>query len=95
MNKLDAMEQVVVRLASFASNTNGVSSVPARFREPKELEKAAKEESSRFVGGQADVNMDKDALAAEILSLGSDAEGLFFFRLQRANCSADWLPSRP
>ena len=75
IHKLDAMEQVVVRLASFASNTNGVCSIPSRLPDSEELENAAQGESSRFV---CDV-MDKNVLAAEILALGSHAEGLFSF----------------
>ena len=75
IHKLDDMEQVVVRLASFASNTNGVSSIPSRRPDSEELKMAAQGESSRFICDE----MDKNILAAEILALGSEAEGLFSF----------------
>jgi uncharacterized membrane protein YjjP (DUF1212 family) len=77
MNKLDAMEQVVVRLASFASNTNAVSSVPSRLPDLVELDTAAQGVSSNQ--GMVCNHADKAALMADILKLGSDAQGLFFF----------------
>jgi uncharacterized membrane protein YjjP (DUF1212 family) len=75
ISKLDAMEQVVVRLASFASNTNAVSSVPSRLPKPVELDIAAQEVSSSFACN----HVDEISLAREILNLASDAQGLFFF----------------
>jgi uncharacterized membrane protein YjjP (DUF1212 family) len=41
MRKLNAMETVVVRLASFACNIQGVSNIPARFPTMNELDQAA------------------------------------------------------
>lgn len=79
INKLDSMERVVVRLASFASNTHGVSSVPARLPHIEELRKAFRKAlrgQSAIIGAE---QSSKEELAAEILSLASDAEGLFFF----------------
>jgi uncharacterized membrane protein YjjP (DUF1212 family) len=76
MYKLDLVEMVTVRLASFASNTNSVSSVAhdfpaaAKFRrwyeQSQSLEKAAHPRS-------------REELAEEILNLGSEGAGLFFF----------------
>jgi uncharacterized membrane protein YjjP (DUF1212 family) len=76
ISKLDSMEPIVIRLASFASNTRGVSSVPTRLPQMEELKKACRSQSAIFGG---DSLYDKEELAAEILSLASDAEGLFFF----------------
>ena len=75
INKLDSMERVVVRLASFASNTNGFSNVPSRPPTPVELENAAQTGLASFACDETD----REALAAEILALGSEAQGLFFF----------------
>jgi uncharacterized membrane protein YjjB (DUF3815 family) len=76
VHKLDAMEPVVVRLASFATNTSGTGIAPiSRLPEPSELRGAAKEETVVF-------NIllhDREELADEILTLASEAEGLLFF----------------
>jgi uncharacterized membrane protein YjjP (DUF1212 family) len=76
INIMDSMEPVVVRLASFASNTHGVDSVPARLPRIEELRKAFCGQSAIF---SVESQQSKEELAAEILSLASDAEGLFFF----------------
>ena len=76
MQKMDNMEKIATRLASFASNTKGFSDVPARLPKHDELLKASRTASSRFLGQQY---QDSKKLAKEILSLASRAEGLFFF----------------
>jgi hypothetical protein len=76
MSKLDAMEKVAIRLASFATNVSyGASSVPSRLPTSRELYTAARSENAR----QVDFIPEKEALAFKILCLASDAEGLFFF----------------
>jgi hypothetical protein len=76
MSKLDAMEPVAIRLASFATNVSqGASSVPSRLPTSKELYTAARSENAR----QLDFIPEKEVLALKILCLASDAEGLFFF----------------
>lgn len=76
MSKLDAMEKVAIRLASFATNVSqGASSIPSRLPTSRELYTAARSENAR----QLDFIPEKEALAFKILCLASDAEGLFFF----------------
>lgn len=84
VQKLGAMEKVAIRLASFASNTKGVSNIPERFPEPSELQKAARMESVRFdesfrTGGTVLKSQDPSVVAKKILRLASHAEGLFYF----------------
>ena len=74
MHKLDEMEKVAVRLASFASNSSSVSNIPARFPNPREMRRALYSESFYGVAPRT-----QEELAEEILSLASEAEGLFFF----------------
>jgi uncharacterized membrane protein YjjP (DUF1212 family) len=44
MQKLDEMEKVAVRLASFASNSSSVANIPARWPNPRELRQAFRAE---------------------------------------------------
>jgi len=75
INKLDAMERIAVRLASFATNTRGMNSLPARLPHSVELRKAFRTESViAFHRG-----LEQEELAKEILTLASEAEGLFFY----------------
>lgn len=67
------MERVAVRLASFASNTQSTSNVPARWPKPQELRQAFRTESL------AGFHYSKEEMAEEILNLASEAEGLFFY----------------
>jgi hypothetical protein len=73
IQRLDAMEKVAVRLASYASNTQSVSNVPSRLPKPQELRRAFRTES---VSG---VQLCREEMSEEILNLASEAEGLFFF----------------
>lgn len=73
ISRMDEMENVAVKLASFASNTSGVGSIPARFPEPPELKDAHRRGSVRDMAPTAEM------LARRILSLASRSEGLFFF----------------
>ena len=75
--KLEAMERVAVRLASFASNTNSVTSLPSRLPHASELRIAYRGESQ--AGLDNDNEWTQEELAEEILNLASDSEGLFFF----------------
>jgi uncharacterized membrane protein YjjP (DUF1212 family) len=73
IQRLDAMEKVAVRLASYASNTQSVSNVPSRLPKPQELRRAFRTES---VSG---VQLCREEMSEEILNLASEADGLFFF----------------
>jgi hypothetical protein len=73
MQRLDAMEKIAVRLASYASNTTSVANVPARWPDPQELRQAFRTESL------AGVSSSQEDMAEEILNLAADAEGLFFY----------------
>ena len=87
-SRLDAMEALAVRLCSFATNTRGANVVPARLPDPKELAKAAKDESAMLRGQRKycdDSAADQMSLATEILSLAAKTESLFFL----ANMQAD------
>ena len=76
IQKMDNMERIATRLASFASNTKGFNDVPSRLPKHIELLKASRTASSRVLGVQM---QDSKKLSKEILSLASRAEGLFFF----------------
>ena len=84
MQRLDDMESVAVRLASFASNTSSVASVPARWPKPQEMRRAFRTESL------AGCYYGKEEMAEEILNLASDAEGLFFYiKSHQSKCYAN------
>jgi uncharacterized membrane protein YjjP (DUF1212 family) len=75
IQRLAAAEKILVRIASFASNTHGFSSLPSRLPAPAELRRAAQSSDlSRSVHGWT-----QNAMATRILDLASCAEGLFFF----------------
>mmetsp|Transcript_37637 Transcript_37637/g.82427 ORF Transcript_37637/g.82427 Transcript_37637/m.82427 type:complete len:652 (-) Transcript_37637:1350-3305(-) len=73
INKLTLMERVLVRMASFASNTRSVNEVDSNSPEVPELLRASRGESVQFGRGYH-----KEALAKEILDLASDGFGLFY-----------------
>lgn len=75
ISKMSAMEGVAVRLATFASNVNGVSNIPARFPNPHELQQAARVESVRHF----DRVEERGKLARKILNLASKQQGLFYY----------------
>lgn len=77
ISKMSAMEGVVIRLASFASNVHGVSNIPARFPNPQEFQKAARTESVRNFNKPR--VMEKGKLARKILNLASKQQGLFYY----------------
>ena len=84
MQRLDDMESVAVRLASFASNTSSVASVPTRWPRPQEMRRAFRTESL------AGCYYSREEMAEEILNLASDAEGLFFYiRNHQSKCLAN------
>ena len=90
MQKLDGMEGIAVRLASFASNTSSVASVPSRWPKPQELRRAFRSEES--LEGEL---YTKEELAEEILTLASEAEGLFFFVNAQKQATARGSPMIP
>ncbi|CAB9498910.1 Pheromone-regulated membrane protein 10 [Seminavis robusta] len=75
IRKMDAMEKVAVRLATFASNVEAVSNVPARFPHPRQFLRAARGESVRSFG----LTEDPLVLARKILRLASKNQGLFYY----------------
>jgi uncharacterized membrane protein YjjP (DUF1212 family) len=82
MAKLGALEQVVVRLASFAGNTRSIERHNAellRMPNKYELIATAKQES-KFVSETLDTTHPDEAdLAKEILNLAGESYGLFYF----------------
>ena len=78
MQRLEAMEGVAVRLASYASNTHGVVSVPTRWPDERDLLHAYRNESVKSMKTLNRIAT-PEALANEILKLASHSEGLFFF----------------
>jgi uncharacterized membrane protein YjjP (DUF1212 family) len=75
IQRLAAAEKILVRIASFASNTHGFSSLPSRLPAPSELLRAAQSSDlSLSIHG-----LNQRAMATRILDLASCAEGLFFF----------------
>ena len=84
ISKMSAMEGVVVRLASFASNVQGVSNIPARFPRPQEFRKAARTESVRNLSKSSNTLLpppilEESKLARKILNLASRQQGLFYY----------------
>jgi uncharacterized membrane protein YjjP (DUF1212 family) len=81
--KLGAVEQVAVRLASFASNTKSVERLNAEWlKMPSQLQlNTAKIEARRTHESDVEKVMleDPDSLAKEILDLASSTYGLFFY----------------
>ena len=84
MSKMSAMEGVVVRLASFASNVQGPTSIPARFTNPQELHNARAQKSFRTLGVQ-----ERGKMARKILSLASRQQGLFYYINSREYMGGD------
>lgn len=84
--KIDKMEPLVIRLASFASNTSTVTSLPARFPHPEEFRKAESSASATFDSAPL---LERGDLAGEILNLASKAEGLFSYITAQAKAVAD------
>lgn len=77
ISRLEAMERVAVRLASFASNTKSTMSLPSRMPRASELRNAYRGES--FSLSDNDLDSTQEELAEEILNLASESEGLIFF----------------
>jgi uncharacterized membrane protein YjjP (DUF1212 family) len=72
---LNVMEQITIRLASFASNTSGVARLPTRMPSSEEFRSAHQQGTVR--GLTAPLN--KKETAREILDLASEYEGFFFY----------------
>jgi uncharacterized membrane protein YjjP (DUF1212 family) len=77
IRKLEAMEPIVIRLASFASNTTGTGNVPSRFPDPIELRRAFRAESLSTMGTEPALS--REEVAKIILTLASEAQGIFFY----------------
>ena len=92
ISKMSAMEGLLVRLASFPSNVQGVSNIPARFPRPQEFRQAARTESIRDLGAAVPMIMEESKLAQKILNLASQQQGLFYYvnsREYMSNRSSD------
>ena len=74
IRKMDNIEKVAVRLASFASNVEAVSNIPQRFPNPNEFRRAARTESVRHLNKAEDPKK----LARKMLHLASKQTGLFY-----------------
>ncbi|CAB9513206.1 pheromone-regulated membrane protein [Seminavis robusta] len=85
ISKMSAMEGVAVRLASFASNVQGVSNIPARFPNPADFYKACKQ-SVRNLGLRVP---EESKLARKILNLASRQQGLFYYVNSREYMGGD------
>ena len=80
--RMGAVEQVAVRLASFASNTKTVERLnPDAFRMPNknELMQVKQNVTSTVIDILSKENPSSEELAEEILNLASSTYGLFFF----------------
>lgn len=96
---------MAVRLASFASNTKGVSNIPSRFPSPCELRIAARVDPIASLGdddidtAEHGSDHERHILAHRILSLASEASGFFFFLNSREyseeNVDAFWVVTEP
>jgi len=93
IRKMSNMEGVAVRLASFASNVQGVANIPARFPNPQEFQRAA----ATTTTGTATTStahpqhvpenstpaqrppMERIKMARKILNLASKQQGLFYY----------------
>jgi len=78
IQRLTLAERTLVRLASFASNTRSVSSLPTRLPTPQELRQAVKNEWD-MVPMEDLQQLTQQEMVEQILELASTAEGLFFF----------------
>jgi hypothetical protein len=77
MQRLNAMERIVVRLASFASNTHSVASVPTSTEKPtRQILYLAMRRGSAISLTQVP---DPEKLSEEILALASENEGLYYY----------------
>jgi uncharacterized membrane protein YjjP (DUF1212 family) len=72
MHKVTIMERILVRLASFGTNTRTVNSVKCTFPSPEQFNHSP-------IGETVPLPKLKDDLAKEILHLASEGTGLFFF----------------
>lgn len=77
-SRLEAMEPVAIRLASFVICTSGTSNVPSsHFPNPAEFRRAFRTESVRVLNQEP--TMSREELAETILSLASKTEGIVFY----------------
>ena len=76
MRRLDDLESVAVRLASFASNTKTVASIPiAEWPSPEDIIRARRDESVLV----PTEDLDKSELASSILKIASESQGIFYY----------------
>jgi len=74
-SRLEGMERVAVRLASYASNTDGVGNVPSRFPKPDEFDRIYRQESVRNLAATSN----ERSLERKILTLASKNNGVWFY----------------
>lgn len=88
IRKVDAMEKVAVRLASFASNTSRAGNLSSRFPNHSEFH-MAQSKSAYLSHEKVESNRTKESLAQEILSLASESDGLFYFVNSEGYCQME------
>ena len=82
IHKVTIMERILVRLASFGTNTEAVNSVKCTFPDPDTFKKIG------LVRGESiRTPKQKEELAKAILDLASEGAGLFFFTHAKENLS--------
>jgi uncharacterized membrane protein YjjP (DUF1212 family) len=72
MGKTTLMERVLIRIASFGTNTETVHSIPSQFPRPEVFRHPPRGESVKW-------NRPREDLAQQILDLASEGTGLFFY----------------
>lgn len=72
MHKTTLMERVLVRIASFGTNTETVHSIASSFPNPDVFQRPPRGQSVKM-------NKSREELAEEILDLASEGTGLFFY----------------
>ncbi len=72
MHKTTLMERVLVRIASFGTNTETVHSIPSQFPNPEVFQRPPRGQSVKMTKS-------REELAQEILDLASEGTGLFFY----------------
>ncbi len=87
MSKMTYAERILVRLASFASNTRAVHSVQSRSPKISELIKAARGQSVVSLGPSQ--SQRRQLIGKEILDLASEGIGLFYLTNQHADGYGD------
>ena len=79
VGKMEAMEPIAVRLASFACNTSASANIPSHFPSPEEFSNARMGDTDDEDPMHDKSNVTPEETAKEILDLAAEANGVFFF----------------